>query len=173
MYAGYQEQLELLNMEQRGIWITAVLCYVNGLELPEMDLPVRMMFSITKTNLDRDMAKWIDTVEKRRAAGILGGYAKARKSGLASASFCQTDAADYDNGNVSEYVTDNNDPAVFLSGSFQKKPEGSPREYSKRTKFKQACRGPERGTDYNKLLEQELLQQLSASEKGGDVSGHP
>lgn len=174
MYSGYREQLELLSIEQRGVWITAILNYVNGLELPEMDVPVQMMFSIAKTNLDRDISKWIDTVEKRRTAGILGGYAKARKNDLANASFasiCQKDLPDTGNDTVTVNESVNSNAGGRPSNSVYGTKETAQKSYRKK-QINQARLGIEHGTDYNRLIEQELIEQLNEMDEGGDVSGH-
>ena len=54
MYRSYLKQLELLSLEDRGIWITAVLDYVSGIPLPEMPQAVALAFSIAKERIDED-----------------------------------------------------------------------------------------------------------------------
>ena len=80
LYTAYLQQLELLSMEQRGVFITAVMFYVTGRELPEMDGMTKMAFSFAKAQIDRDSERYQKTVEARRSAGKLGGRPKANES---------------------------------------------------------------------------------------------
>ena len=41
LYAEYLENIELLSMEQRGVLITALMKYVSGLDIPDMDAVTR------------------------------------------------------------------------------------------------------------------------------------
>lgn len=77
LYTDYLQHLELLSMEQRGVFITAVMFYVTGKELPEMDGMTKMAFSFAKAQIDRDSERYQKTVEARRAAGKMGGRPKA------------------------------------------------------------------------------------------------
>ena len=77
MYSDYMQHLELLSMEQRGVFITAVMAYASGAELPEMDGMVKMAFSFTKAQIDRDSEQYRKTLEARREAGKQGGRPKA------------------------------------------------------------------------------------------------
>lgn len=73
LYTRYTEQLELLNMEQRGVLFTAIMNYQSGIDLPDMDSSVKMAFSFIKNQLDADTQKYHDVVAKRQAAGRQGG----------------------------------------------------------------------------------------------------
>ena len=77
LYTDYLQHLELLSMEQRGVFITAVMFYATGRELPEMDGMTKMAFSFSKAQIDRDSERYQKTVEARRAAGKMGGRPKA------------------------------------------------------------------------------------------------
>ena len=81
MYTSYKEQVDLLNMEQRGVLLTAIMCYAADEPLPEMDGMCQMCFSFIKGNLDRDFEKYQKTCEARREAGKKGGRPKANGSG--------------------------------------------------------------------------------------------
>ena len=73
MYCDILCNIELLNMEQRGVLFTAILCDQSGEELPEMDTSVKIAFSFIKKGIDLNTTKYNAIVEKRREAGKKGG----------------------------------------------------------------------------------------------------
>ena len=79
IYNDYLQHLELMSLEERGIFITALLRYSSGLELPEMDGMVKMAFSFAKAQMNRDEDKYLQTSEKRRESGRQGGIASGKK----------------------------------------------------------------------------------------------
>lgn len=79
LYTEYAKHISLLNMEQRGILFTAIMSYQTGEELPEMDGATAMAFSFIKEQLDRDNAKYEETLKKRSDAGKQGGRPKANE----------------------------------------------------------------------------------------------
>lgn len=81
LYAGWLEQLEMLDMEQRGIFITNVFRHAAGDELEPMDLATNLFFSLVRAQLQRDSAKWETVRRARSEAGRAGGLARASKSG--------------------------------------------------------------------------------------------
>ena len=89
MYTDYMQHLEIMDMEQRGIFLTAVMKYASGGELPEMDGMVRMAFSFAKAQMDRDNEQYQKTIEARREAGRQGGIAKANSAKQAKAKIFQ------------------------------------------------------------------------------------
>lgn len=117
LYTDYINQIELLDVEQRGVLFTAIMYYSSGAELPEMDAVTAMAFSFIKTQLDKDVERYNKTVESRREAGKKGGrppkeeknndnpenQTKAKKANGFSEN--QTKAKKHDNDN--EYVNDN------------------------------------------------------------------
>lgn len=76
LYTDYLQQIELLNNEQRGVLLTAVMKYASGLEMPEMDGITMMAFSFIKSNMDKDNEKYERTVKARQEAGKSGGRPK-------------------------------------------------------------------------------------------------
>ena len=80
LYVEYLEHIKLLTTEQRGVLLTAVLCYASDEELPQMDDVTNMAFSFIRSRMDRDTAVYLEKIEKRRAAGKLGGRPKANGS---------------------------------------------------------------------------------------------
>ena len=77
MYTDYMQHLELMSMEQRGVFLTAIMQYVSGAELPEMDGMVRMAFSFAKAQIERDDLNYQRVIAARSEAGKQGGRPKA------------------------------------------------------------------------------------------------
>ena len=80
LFTEYAEHMKLLNMEQRGVLLTAIMNYETDIELPEMDDCVAMAFSFIKANLDRTDQKYETTKAARSAAGQASGEARRNKS---------------------------------------------------------------------------------------------
>lgn len=80
LYTEYAKHIALLNREQRGDLLTAIMSYQMGEELPEMDGATAMAFSFIKEQLNRDNAKYEETLKKRSDAGKQGGRPKANES---------------------------------------------------------------------------------------------
>ena len=126
MYTDYQEQLELLTMEQRGYLLTAIMAYVSGDQMPEMDGITRMAFSFIRAGIDRDAEKYQKTVEARQEAGKLGGRPKANgfsekqtKAKKANGfSEKQTKAKKPDNDNENDSVSENDTENIKTRGRF-------------------------------------------------------
>lgn len=79
LYTEYAKHLALLNMEQRGVLLTAIMSYQLEEELPEMDGATGMAFSFIKEQLEKDNTKYEETVKKRSEAGKQGGRPKANE----------------------------------------------------------------------------------------------
>lgn len=54
LHTEHFEQIEVLNMEQRGILLTAIMSYQVGGEIPEMDAVTKMCFMFIRQRIDRD-----------------------------------------------------------------------------------------------------------------------
>lgn len=78
LYTDYIEQVEMLEAEQAKALFLAVLKYASGEELPEMDLPTRLVFSFIRKQIDRENEKYEKTVEARKEAGKKGGRPEKR-----------------------------------------------------------------------------------------------
>lgn len=79
LYTDYYEQIKILSHEDAGILLIAIMEYVMSNEEPEFDSDkgmLKMAFSFIKAQLDRDMKKYEETIEKRREAGKKGGLTK-------------------------------------------------------------------------------------------------
>ena len=145
MYRSYLKQLELLSMEDRGIWITAVLNYVSGVPLPEMPPAVAMAFSIAKERIDEDYEKYQLTLAAKREAGYRGGIAsgisRRVRSEASASSASKNEANEHDNVYVNEYDNDTvyvNDHNSYI--------------HDRKQTAKEARRGMERDTDYDAML---------------------
>jgi len=80
LYVDYWEHIELLDNEQRGALLTAIMMYAAGKEFPEIDPVTNMAFSFIKKQMDKDREKYESIVKKRREAGQQGGRPKANGS---------------------------------------------------------------------------------------------
>lgn len=123
LYTDYYEQIELLNIEQRGVLLTAIMSYQLDNELPEMDAITKMCFSFISADMRRNNEKYAEVVEKRREAGRKGGkkaqanqanayFAQANKNG---AQANQANQADNDNVNVNVNVSENVNDSVNVN----------------------------------------------------------
>lgn len=79
-YYDYRQHLSLLTDEDRGRLLMALLDYGENGSEPDLDGAARMAFSFIATQMDRDAAKYAETVQKRREAGRQGGRPKANES---------------------------------------------------------------------------------------------
>ena len=87
LYTDYFEQIQMLTIEQRGVLLTALMCYQLGDDLPEMDSLTMMCYSFISSDVRRNNRKYEEIAEKRRAAGSKGGkVAQANRANQAKAS---------------------------------------------------------------------------------------
>ena len=138
LYTDYINQIELLDIEQRGVLFTAIMYYSSGVELPEMDAVTAMAFSFIKSQLDKDLEKYNKTVESRKEAGKRGGrpsrkdnneaenqekangfsekQAKAKKANGFSEKQAKAKKPDneYDNDNVNDNESDNDNDSDII-----------------------------------------------------------
>ena len=76
LYTSYLQQINLLNLEQRGALFTALLAYASGEDLPEMDGMTQMCFAFIKQDMDENREKYEAVCQKRAEAGKKGGRPK-------------------------------------------------------------------------------------------------
>ena len=156
MYRSYLKQLELLSLEDRGIWITAVLDYVSGLPLPEMPPVVAMAFSVAKEKIDEDYEKYQRTLTAKREAGYRGGIAsgisRRTKSEASASSASKNEANEHVNVYVNDYDNDtvyDNDHTSYISGRKQT--------------AKEARRGVERDVDLDAIILEQIINRPPGS----------
>lgn len=77
LFTDLREPLEDLSDEQVGKLFRAVLDYVEDGTEPVFSGTLKLAFSFVKISLDRNLEKYRQTVERRRAAGRAGGLASA------------------------------------------------------------------------------------------------
>ncbi len=102
LYTKYLNQVEKLDVEQRGILFTAILRYAAGESIPDMDSVTEMLWSIIEDQLQIDFEKYQKTCNARKEAGSRGGKArsKQKEANQANANFAkqsQANQADSDN----------------------------------------------------------------------------
>lgn len=107
LYTEYSKHIQLLTDEQSGILFKNIFSYVETGEVKDMDAVTEMAFSFIKANLDRDIKKYEEIVEKRRESGKLGGRPpKANKANGFSEKQTIAKKPDNDNENVNVNVND-------------------------------------------------------------------
>ena len=77
LYTIHKAAWKSLSNEDAGLLIKAILDYQTGDPVSLPPVP-NAFFTMIKAYLDRDAAKWAQTVEKRRVAGAKGGVASGR-----------------------------------------------------------------------------------------------
>ena len=80
VYTSYEKNFSLLNMEQRGVLITAMMSYQLGNDLPEMDALTEMAFSFIRDDMDRNNQSYEEKCNKNRENGKKGGRPKTEKA---------------------------------------------------------------------------------------------
>ena len=125
LYTGYFEQIEMLNIEQRGILLTAIMAFQTDTEMPEMDALTKMAFSFISADMRRDNEKYEEIVEMRKESGRKGGLAtQAKRASALSASFASNSEIKQNqanqanqavNVNVDVDVNDNEDVDVDVN----------------------------------------------------------
>ncbi len=76
IYLDYEEQFNLLNNEEIGILMRAIIKYEKTREIPQLEGMVKMAFSFIRTQLDRDREKYNKKCEKNKENGLRGGRPK-------------------------------------------------------------------------------------------------
>lgn len=147
LYDDYAELVNELDNERAGKLFKSLFRYTTTGEVPEMDSLLKMVFITIRQGLDRNAEKYSKIVEKRRAAGSIGGKTRAQNQAKeANAIFdkqTQANQADNDSDNdsvsVSVSVSDNvsdNDSVLSLSVENIKEEERKVLEnYVKRNKL--------------------------------------
>ena len=102
LYTKYLNQVEKLDIEQRGVLFTAILRYAAGESIPNMDSVTEMLWSIIEDQLQIDFEKYQKTCNARKEAGSRGGKVriKQNEANQANANFAkqsQANQADSDN----------------------------------------------------------------------------
>jgi hypothetical protein len=115
LYCDYREHLALLDDEQRGRLLMALLEYVESGKEPEMGGALMMAYSFIRAQIDRDAARYEEKCRKRREAGKQGGRPpkanadeeKQTKAKKANGFFANENNPDTDNDNGTDNENDN------------------------------------------------------------------
>lgn len=73
LYKDYKPHVDMLSDEQAGKLFKAIFEYVDGRTENDLDPLTKMAFSFIKSNLERDLIKYKNIVERNRANGKKGG----------------------------------------------------------------------------------------------------
>lgn len=142
LYTDYRRQFDLLTDAELGQLIRAVMDYVETGQPPDLPAGPQMAFAFISAQIDRDMKKYHEVVEKRRAAGSAGGKQKASNAkqniaGLANASTCKQTVANLpDNVNDNDNDIKKKDTKVSKEKSFVPPSVENVREYCQEGGYK-------------------------------------
>ncbi|MCD7947855.1 MAG: DUF6291 domain-containing protein [Oscillospiraceae bacterium] len=82
LYCTWEEQIELLDMTQRGELLTALFAYENRGECYDGgDKLIMMAFRAMRVAMDENRAKWEARAQRSRENGALGGRPKKNRAG--------------------------------------------------------------------------------------------
>lgn len=73
LYKDYQEHVDMLTDDEAGKLFKAIFKYVNGRVEVELKGATKMAFSFIKTQLERDLDKYKNIVDRNRENGKKGG----------------------------------------------------------------------------------------------------
>ncbi len=77
LFTEHWSGMELLSLEQRGLLLTALMADHDACPMPQLDQTTTVVLAMMRPRMEANRKKYLDTVEKRRAAGKVGGKAKA------------------------------------------------------------------------------------------------
>ena len=80
LYISDYKCIKDLPLEQKGALLDAIFEYASTGTIIDLPPIVSMAFNFFRSHIDDNTKKWNEKVEKRRAAGRLGGLAKAENS---------------------------------------------------------------------------------------------
>lgn len=88
--------IDRMSDEDAGRLLKAILAHVAGEDVDDQEEPlaVQLLLPLITGQIDRADEKYQETVEKRRAAGALGGKAKREKANDSNAKQCQAMPSD-------------------------------------------------------------------------------
>ena len=125
LYYDYRKHLALLNDEERGKLLMALLDYGEHGTQPELEGAALMAFSFIQAQMDRDAEKYAETVKKRSEAGKMGGRpSKAQKANAFSEKQSEPKKGDTvtDTETVTDIETDIDHPLPPKGGQQQPVP---------------------------------------------------
>lgn len=107
LYTSDYKCIKDLPLEQKGALLDAIFEYASTGTIIDLPPVVSMAFNFFRSHIDDNTEKWNEKVEKRRAAGRLGGLAKAENSKQSQANVANAKDANQSQANVAVNVNDN------------------------------------------------------------------
>lgn len=122
LYTDYYNYISFLTPDEKAKLFDAIFQYVLEFKTPEFSGALGIAFSVIKTQIDRDMKKYSEVIEKRREAGRKSGeirkqQAEQKRTNRTSVNFVEqkrtnrtdnVNVNDNYNVNVNDNVNDNN-----------------------------------------------------------------
>ena len=115
LYTSDYKCIKDLPLEQKGALLDAIFEYASTGTIIDLPPVVSMAFNFFRSHIDDNTEKWNEKVEKRRAAGRLGGLAKAENSKQSQANVANAKDANQSQANVAVNVNDNVNDNVSTS----------------------------------------------------------
>ena len=109
LYTSDYKCVKDLRLEQKGALLDAIFEYASTGTIIDLPPVVSMAFNFFRSHIDDNTEKWNEKVEKRRAAGRLGGLAKAENSKQSQANLANAKDAKQSQANVANLAVNVND----------------------------------------------------------------
>ena len=107
LYTSDYKCVKDLPLEHKGALLDAIFEYASTGTIIDLPPVVSMAFNFFRSHIDDNTKKWNEKVEKRRAAGRLGGLAKAENSKQSQANLANAKDAKQSQANLAVNVNDN------------------------------------------------------------------
>lgn len=109
LYTSDYKCVKDLPLEQKGALLDAIFEYASTGTIIDLPPVVSMAFNFFRYHIDDNTEKWNEKVEKRRAAGRLGGLAKAENSKQSQANLANAKDAKQSQANLANLADNVND----------------------------------------------------------------
>ncbi len=109
LYTSDYKCIKDLPLEQKGALLDAIFEYASTGTIIDLPPVVSMAFNFFRSHIDDNTEKWNEKVEKRRAAGRLGGLAKAENSKQSQANVANAKDAKQSQANIANLAVNVND----------------------------------------------------------------
>lgn len=109
LYTSDYKCIKDLPLEQKGALLDAIFEYASTGTIIDLPPVVSMAFNFFRSHIDDNTEKWNEKVEKRRAAGRLGGLAKAENSKQSQANVANAKDAKQSQANLANLAVNVND----------------------------------------------------------------
>lgn len=109
LYTSDYKCIKDLPLEQKGALLDAIFEYASTGTIIDLPPVVSMAFNFFRSHIDDNTEKWNEKVEKRRAAGRLGGLAKAENSKQSQANLANAKDAKQSQANLANLADNVND----------------------------------------------------------------